>query len=46
MEVVKKVEIFIGMWWPFLVDNGKLQRGYQVYFYNFIQLLCYNLNST
>ena len=45
MEVVKKVEIFIGMSWPFLVvDNDELQKGDQVYFYNHIRLLSYSLN--
>jgi len=44
MEVVKKVEIFIGMSWPFLVvDSDELQGGDQAYFYNHIQLLCYSL---
>jgi len=40
MEVVKKVEIFIEMSWPFgIVDNDQLQGG-QAYFHNHMQLLC------
>jgi hypothetical protein len=38
MEVVKRVESFIGMSWPFVVvDNDGMQGCCQSYFYNYIR---------